>query len=187
MSKPNWIAIRNDYINGNISYRKLAEKHNVSYQTLRDRAVKEKWFDSRKRQREKIQTKTEQKTVEKLANAEAKRLERINAAADKLLEKIELATEQLDMYLSKDSRTYTRYVIDKQTQEKTPISINEEVIKSTKTERIDRAGLTQITRALKDLKDLQLVKPEENQAGNEKPTISINVIAATKADMEDDE
>ena len=38
-----WIAIKNDYINTDISYRKLAGKYNVSFATLRARAKKEDW------------------------------------------------------------------------------------------------------------------------------------------------
>ena len=46
--KPNWGKIRNEYVNGYISYKKLADKHGIPYQTLRDRATKEKWFEKRK-------------------------------------------------------------------------------------------------------------------------------------------
>lgn len=66
-----WLKLKNEYINGNISYRKLAEKYGITFQTLRDRAIKEKWFAKRKEQRHKIDTKTTQKTAEKIAEKEA--------------------------------------------------------------------------------------------------------------------
>lgn len=41
--KPNWNAIKAEYAKGGISYRDLAEKHGVSFPTLRDRAKRESW------------------------------------------------------------------------------------------------------------------------------------------------
>ncbi|MEE3334245.1 MAG: helix-turn-helix domain-containing protein [Ruminococcus sp.] len=58
-----WLKLKNEYINGNISYRKLAEKYDVSFNTLKDRAKKEKWFDERKKQHNEITTKSQQKTA----------------------------------------------------------------------------------------------------------------------------
>ena len=181
-----WIKIRNEYINGHISYRKLAEKHGVSYQTLRDRAVKEKWFAKRTEQRDKIQTKTEQKTVEILAEKEANRLVRISNAADRLLEKIEEATEQLDQFIvtNKVKSKEVKYVHDKAGFGKPEREIVKEiedkrVIKAT---HLDRLGLKQLASALKDLRDIQFKQEEETPQGT--PTINITVSAATPEDME---
>ncbi len=181
-----WIKIRNEYINGHISYRKLAEKHEVSYQTLRDRAVKEKWFAKRTEQRDKIQAKTEQKTVEILAEKEANRLLRISNAADRLLEKIEEATEQLDQFIvtNKVKSKEVKYVHGKAGFGKPEREIVKEiedkrVVKAT---HLDRLGLKQLASALKDLRDIQFKQEEETPQGT--PTISITVSAATPEDME---
>ena len=64
-----WLAIRNDYINGGGSYRKLAEKYGVSFSVLKDIAVKEKWKEAKEQQTNKIRTETEQKTQEKVSEA----------------------------------------------------------------------------------------------------------------------
>ena len=64
-----WLAIKTEYINGGISYRKLAEKYGISFAILKDKAVKEKWADARKEHTNKIRTKTEQKTAEKISDA----------------------------------------------------------------------------------------------------------------------
>lgn len=180
-----WIKIRNDYINGNISYRKLAEKHNVSFSTLQTRAREEKWFEKRKVQHDKINEKIVQKTAEKLAEKEANRLLRISAAADKLLEKIELATQQLDLYLTKDKRRYTTKAIDPQTKQTIDVYVEEEVLKEKKVSRIDKAGLKQIASTLKDLRDLQFTQNDEKS--QESPNINITISAATPDDMRDDE
>lgn len=185
----NWAKIRNEYINGYISYRKLAEKHNISHQTLRDRAVKEKWYKKRTEQRIKIQARTEQKTVEKLAEAEANRLLRISAAADRLLEKIEEATEQLDQFIvtNKVRQREVKYITQKACFGKP----QKEVIKEAEDKRVvkvdhlDRMGLKQLASALKDLKEIQFVKEEDAMDKGSKG-ININIRAATPLDVVED-
>lgn len=181
----NWNKIRNEYINGNISYQKLAEKHGVNYNTLQDKARKEKWFAKKKEQHEKITEKTLQKSAEKLAEAEANRLLKISNAADKLLEKIELATEQLDLYLAKDKRKYTKQVKDKKTGKTVYVDVEEEIPKSVKVENLNKGDLKKLASALKDLKDIQFTADEDKP--QESPNINITVVAATPDDMEDEE
>lgn len=181
----NWNKIKTEYINGHISYAKLAEKHKVSLQSIKDRGTKEKWVEQKKEQQTKIQQKTNQKTADKLAEAEAKRLLRISAAADKLLTKVEKAIEESDVYLSKNKRRYTHDVKDTQTGQVVSVDIEEEVLKITKLKRIDKAGLKQIASTLKDLRDIQFTKDEEKE--QESPNINITISAATPDDIEDDE
>lgn len=64
-----WKKIRAEYIRGGTSYRKLAEKHGVSFSTLRDRAISEKWTDLREKRRNKSVT----KTIERIASQEAEK------------------------------------------------------------------------------------------------------------------
>lgn len=185
----NWTKIRNEYINGNISYRKLAEKHGVSFDTLKDIAVKGKWFEKRKEQRSRIATKTQQKTAEKLAEAEAERLLRISAAADRLLEKIEEATEQLDQFIvtNRVRQKEVKYVSSKAGFGKPQREIVKEVEdkRVVKATHLDRLGLKQLASALKDLRDIQFTANEER--AQESPEINITISAATPEDMEDEE
>lgn len=71
MAKPDWPKIKNEYATANISYRKLAGKYGVAFQTLRDRAMRENWGAFRETQRHKIGTKTAQKTAEKISDRNA--------------------------------------------------------------------------------------------------------------------
>lgn len=64
-----WLAIRNDYINGGGSYRKLAEKYDVSFNTLQDRAKREDWKGQREQQHDKITTESRQKSEVKISDA----------------------------------------------------------------------------------------------------------------------
>lgn len=183
----NWTKIRNEYINGNISYRKLAEKHGISFNTLKDKAVAEKWYEKRKEQHNKIQTQTQQKTAEKLAEREANRLLRISDAADRLLEKIEEATEQLDQFIvtSRVKQKEVKYVSAKAGFGKPQKEIVKEVEdkRVIKANHLDRMGLKQLASALKDLRDIQFTEKEETE--QEAPNINITISAATP--IEEDE
>ena len=64
-----WLTVKNDYINGGGSYRKLAEKYGVSFSTLKDRAVSEQWAQQKEEQQLNIAMKVQQKTCEKISDA----------------------------------------------------------------------------------------------------------------------
>lgn len=66
--KHNWLKVKNEYLTTQISLRKLAEKHNIPFATLNSRSNKEKWGKEKKDFQNKIITKTEQKTVEKISD-----------------------------------------------------------------------------------------------------------------------
>lgn len=84
-----WLKIKTEYINGDISYRKIAEKYGVPFPTLRDRAVGEKWSEQRNKQRNAVVTQTVQKAAEKTSEAlsdEAAAKVRIKASMMRLAE-----------------------------------------------------------------------------------------------------
>ena len=187
--KVNWLEIQSEYINGHISYRKLAEKHGISFNTLKDRAVADKWFEKKKEQHNKIEIKTQQKSADKLAEREANRLLRISNAADRLLAKIEEATEQLDQFIITNrvkqkevEYEYGEAGYGKVKKETIKEGENRKVIKA---DHLDRAGLKQLTSALKDLRDIHFTQEEEKP--QETPNISINIRAATPDDIESEE
>lgn len=64
-----WLAIRNDYINGGGSYRKLAEKYGVNKDTIAVKAKAEDWKGQRRTQTDKTQTMTMQQTADKISKA----------------------------------------------------------------------------------------------------------------------
>jgi len=65
-----WLSIRNEYIHDTTSsYRSLAEKHGVSFGTLRARAEREKWVEQRNTAQHDIYTQATQKAVEKASDA----------------------------------------------------------------------------------------------------------------------
>lgn len=100
--KVNWEKIKTEYITGDISQRKLAEKYGVPYSTLRDRARKDTWFKQRKKSREKVVSKSVQKVEAKQVQVATKELT--------LLDKIE---RHLDRAIS-DVDQFNRYIVTEQ-------------------------------------------------------------------------
>lgn len=84
-----WGKIRNDYVNGGGSYRKLAEKYNVPYPTLRDRAISGEWAKAKKMLRDEAVKIADQKAIEKAADTLAEETEIIFRVRTKSLRLIE--------------------------------------------------------------------------------------------------
>ena len=88
-----WKKIKAEYIAGGTSYRKLAEKYEVSFSTLRKVAAKEQWTDLRN----KAGAKADTKLIETISDKETKKAVNIIDVADKLLERIvEIADKAVD-------------------------------------------------------------------------------------------
>lgn len=66
-----WLAIKTEYVAGEISQRKLAEKYRVSQTAISRRAKAEGWAEEKESLHESIRIKTNQKTVEKVSDAES--------------------------------------------------------------------------------------------------------------------
>lgn len=147
-----WLKIKNEYVSGSISYRKLAEKHGVSVNTLTRKAVDGKWTQDREKQHSKITEKIQQKTAELVSTKEANRIGRILSAADMLLEKLEEAATQLDTHIV-TNKVKTKTVTYNDGMKPTKEVVVENEIKEVASGPIDRLGLQQVTAALKNIKD----------------------------------
>ena len=79
-----WKRIKAEYIAGGTSYRKLAEKYGVSFNTLKRRAKEEQWYELRGQK----DLKTTTKIVESLSDKDAEKAVDIIDVADKLLGKV---------------------------------------------------------------------------------------------------
>ena len=79
-----WKAIKAEYIAGGIGYRKLAEKHGVSFSTLSQMAMREKWTDLRK----KANDKTDTVLAETIGKRNAKKSAKIDMLVEMLLDKL---------------------------------------------------------------------------------------------------
>ena len=153
-----WLAIRNDYINGGGSYRKLAEKYGVSFNTLQDRAKREEWKSLKDNQHDKITTEVLQKTAKAIVQSEVDRVTRLLAISDSLLSKIERAVGELDIAQVTNKRKVKTIEYnnperaDKPTKE--IVEEKEEILEVRSI--VDRKGLQQIATALKAVWDISL-------------------------------
>ena len=92
MAAADWLKMRTEYVTTDISYRKLAAKYGVSFNTLKGVAGREQWVQLREQARNKIAT----KAINKEADRTAARYTKLLSVTDLLLEKIEHAVRALD-------------------------------------------------------------------------------------------
>ena len=87
-----WQAIKTEYITTNTSYRKLAEKYDVSYAVIGKRAKKEGWPEERKQWVDNTTT----KTLDALSDTQVSTAERLHTVTDKILQKIEAIVDAVN-------------------------------------------------------------------------------------------
>ena len=88
-----WNKLKAEYIAGGISYRKLAKKYDVSFNTLQGVAKRENWTKLKKQAQDKATT----KIVNSIAQDKSKKSAKINDVADKLLDKISSLLDDFEM------------------------------------------------------------------------------------------
>jgi transcriptional regulator of heat shock response len=86
-----WQAIKTEYITTETSYRKLAQKHGVSYQAICHRSKDEGWIAAR----EQHLNDTVSKTLDKISQQKADRAAKVQIVADKLLNKIDAIVDTM--------------------------------------------------------------------------------------------
>ena len=153
----NWKEIKAEYVTSDkSSYRKLAEKYDIPLGTLQKRAKKEKWPELKKQSSDR----TVAKTITVIEQKQADKLKRIHDITDRLLDKIEKAVDELDIHLAK--KTVKTKEIEYNNYER-PDKPTREVINETEEivdyhSIIDRKGAQELSAALKNLKEVQMLK-----------------------------
>ena len=153
-----WNKIKTEYITTDTSYRKLGEKYGIHYKVISEKGKAEGWVELRSQHRDKTLTKALEADSKKTAD----RLTRIQDATDRLLDKIEQAISELNIQLVKE--THKEKVVEYNNPER-PDKATKEITHETEkvhemTSIIDRQGLKQIASALKDIKEVQMLKSE---------------------------
>lgn len=87
-----WNKLKAEYISGGTSYRKLAEKHGVSFNTLKTIAIKEKWAELKQQANNDATT----KMVNSISKDIAKNSVNLSNVCDKVLNKIASLLENYD-------------------------------------------------------------------------------------------
>ena len=154
-----WNQIREEYITDETtSYRKLAAKYGVGLTAITKHAKDEDWIGQRKQ----LKDKTITKSIETISDQRADKLSRVLDITDKLLDKLERAVDELDVQLS---RTVVKTKEIEYNHEARPDKPTKETITETETITdvhtiVDRGGLKAISSALRDIKEIQMLKSE---------------------------
>lgn len=141
-----WQKIKTEYITTQTSYRKLAEKHGIHYKVISERGKDEGWVELRSQHRDKTLT----KALGKISDKQADKLARIDDLADKLLVKLEQAITELDRHI-----IVHKHKVETGTGEETT-----EYREAVEGGVVDRQGLKQIASALKDIKEVKMLRSE---------------------------
>lgn len=84
-----WNKIKTEYITTDTSYRKLAEKHGISYQAICRRSKDEGWIYLR----EQHMNKTVTKTINRISEKQVDRASKLISVADLLLDRVKSIVE----------------------------------------------------------------------------------------------
>ena len=84
-----WKKIKTEYITTNTSYRKLAEKYGISYQTICRRSQAEQWSE----QREQHTNKTVTRTLDAISKKQVDRAAKLISVSDQLLDRVQELVE----------------------------------------------------------------------------------------------
>ena len=117
---PNWEAIRQEYIETDISMRALAEKHGVNPNTLQSHAKSEKWSELRKKAARKANAKLVQKAASKRARI-------ADLREDYGVEVMEMALDGIrELKKTKSTRVVREFVSTPKKKDLPPVKVTEE-------------------------------------------------------------
>lgn len=151
-----WIEIEHEYVTDisrkPCSLENLAKKYSVSVKSVQQHCQDEEWVKKRNEYRKSIG----QKALEKSADKDADRIARLLEIADMATDKAERAIKELEQYVVRDKkRTRTvEYKDDKAIGKPTKEVIDDTEHVRMETGPVDRLGLSQVTSALKNIKEL---------------------------------
>jgi uncharacterized protein YjcR len=139
-----WPKIKAEYISSSISLRDLASKHGIPFPTVRDRAKREGWTAERDALRNKIVSRTLQKTAEKVSTKIAAGLDKEYAIADKLADVLVRALA--------DDKQFNRHIVNQKMR-------IDKIEIGTATEKIyDKLDMAAVAQAVKSLQGIETTK-----------------------------
>lgn len=151
-----WVEIEHEYVTDikkkPCTLEGLSKKYNIPFSTIMEKSAEGKWSEKRRKYIEN----TKKKALEKSSDADADRIVRLLSIADKAAEKAEQALGELEQYVVKDKKKVRTVEYKDNTAIGKP---TKEVIDETEHINIadgpvDRLGLSQVTAALKNIKEI---------------------------------
>ena len=156
-----WQKIKAEYItDAAATYRSLSEKYDVPLGTLQKRAKKENWPLLKKQSGDR----TDARAVAVLEARNVQKIARLHDITDKLLDKLEQAVDELDTQVVTHSvkTKVIEYNNDQRPDKPTKETVTEEEQLIAVQTIIDRSGLKSITAALRDIKEVQMLKSNDD-------------------------
>lgn len=160
--KPDWEQIRTEYIaDANSSYRKIAEKYGVPFTTLKKRATKENWYQSKLKAGEKTVKQVTQKIASRKATRIMKELDPALLAAEKI--------NQLVLDTLQDDKQFKRHLVQVREKEGDMDGFSEKWdVEEREFNVVDTKRLRDLAAALKISKELQRLLEGLVDPGTEK-------------------
>ncbi len=128
-----WEKIRIDYITHNDGYKRLAEKHRISFSMLCKKAANEGWYKSKQEYRKKLI----ENAAEKIGKKEAFKLANLQKAADGM--------GALLKSVISDTQQFKRHIV------KEGVGSGESRVEERVFEKYDTRAIKDITTSIKDL------------------------------------
>ena len=157
-----WVAIEHEYVTDirkkPCSLETLSKKYSIPIDTLKDRCARDGWV----KKRTDYTQRTLQKAQEKASDKDADRIARLLQIADMATDKAEQALSELEQYVVRDKKKVRtveykdNMAIGKPTKE----VIDETEHINIASGPVDRLGLSQVTNALKNIKELYALPVE---------------------------
>jgi hypothetical protein len=151
-----WVNIEHEYVTDirkkPCTLEELAAKHNIAIGTIEKYSMQHEWSEKRKQYKENIQ----RKAIEKSSDADADRIVRLLQIADLAADKAEQALNELESYVVRDKKKIRTVEYKDNTAIGKPTKEVVDEKESVRTEMgpVDRLGLSQVTSALKNIKEL---------------------------------
>lgn len=183
-----WVEIEHEYVTDisrkPCSLEDLAKKYSIPIQTIKDQSATGKWSDKRAE----YKLKTNQKLIEKSSDADADRIARLLSIADKAAEKAEQALGELEQYVVRDKKKVKTVEYKDNTAIGKP---TKEIIDETEhiniaSGPVDRLGLSQVTGALKNLKEIYMIPATLEKQNAETALLKANVQSDDEEETADD-
>ena len=144
-SRPDWDAIRSDYITGNDTPKECARKHGVNYRTLGNHLCRERWNDKRAAYRGAVTD----KAVETAKNCTAYRVASELMGLSYVVDALERETRKA----LEDGEQLHRYLVQTTTRHKN--GTTETGYKDITSDKVDTRALRDLTDSVKTLEALK--------------------------------
>ncbi len=158
----NWAAIKTEYITSGLSCRELALKYGCAGVSVRRRAARENWSELRRQYHDK----TVASAMEQLSDRQAQQLASLTGT---LMDKLEQAAQELNLHPVRKVEKVRKieYGDGERPDKPTKETVCQKVRLVREESVIDRRGLKQLTSALRDLKEVQMLKSDADRREQE--------------------